>query len=130
MRSLRSSARSPLTLALLLLACLAQQLGAAAHGVMLVRTGMPAGMLHEVCTSAGLVRVPEAPDPAKSPRDAGGICDLCATAMMASLPAAPANGFAVAPTLRDEPAAAPVPPPASPAQRAYHSRAPPVFLSA
>jgi hypothetical protein len=129
MRSLRSFGRSPLAFALLVFAGLAQQVGAAAHGLMLARAGMP-GMLHEVCTSAGLVRVPGVPEPTKSPWNAGGICDLCATATMASLPAAPANGLAVVLAFRDEPAFAPILLVTSPPQRAYRSRAPPVSFPA
>ncbi len=126
MRSLRSLARSRFALALLLFASLAQQVGAVAHGVMLARPGLPAGVLHEVCTSGGVVRAPEAPEPTKSPAGAGGMCDLCAAASMPPLPWAPDHSPSVVPAFRDEPAFPPVPHLASPSQRAYRSRAPPV----
>ncbi len=130
MRSLRSIGRSPLALALLLLASLAQQVGAVSHAVMAAWAGMPAGMLEEVCTSAGLARVPGAPEPTQSPTSAGGICDLCASATMASLLAAPANAYAIALACREGPTFAPVLPRASPLPRAHRSRAPPDFLPA
>jgi len=121
---MRSLARSRFALALLLFGSLAQQVGAVAHGVMLARPGV----LHEVCTSGGVVRAPEAPEPTKSPAGAGGICDLCAAASMPPLPWAPDHALTVVPTLRDEPAFAPVRHLASRPQCAYRSRAPPVSL--
>ncbi len=128
MRSLRPFARSRFALALLLLASLAQQIGSVAHGVMLARGGAPAGMLHEVCTSAGVVRVPVAPEPTNLPARAGSVCDLCATGSMPSLASAPDDAAAVLVTVRDEPVATAGLTPASPPQRAYRSRAPPFSL--
>jgi hypothetical protein len=129
---MRSLARSPLALALLLLACMAQQLGAAAHGAMGTRAVLSGGMFDEICSSAGLTRAPsQGPaEPAKLPAAAGGVCDLCATATMASLPPAspascPAAPFDIAPLAF----AAPLPL-ASPPQRANRSRAPPRSLLA
>jgi hypothetical protein len=128
MRSLRSFARSRFALALLLLASLAQQAGSVAHGVMLARSGTPAGMAHEVCTSAGVVPVPAAPEPTELPASTGGICDLCATANMPLLALAPDDAPAVLPALRDEPAVTAGPTLATLPQRAYRSRAPPPSL--
>ncbi len=128
MRSLRSVACSRFALALALFGSLAQQVGALAHGVMLARPGLPAGVLHEFCTSGGVVRAPQAPEPAKSPASAGGICDLCAAASMPPLPWAPEHALIVVPGIRDEPAFQPVAHLGSPPQRAYRSRAPPVPL--
>lgn len=130
MCSLRSSARSRFALVLFLLGSVAQQVGAVAHGTMLVRAGGLADPLHEVCTSAGLVRVPGVPEPAQPPASAGVTCDLCATATAAFLPAIAVDLVAIVPRHDAKAARAAVLPLSSRSQRAYRSRAPPVSLSA
>jgi hypothetical protein len=126
MRSLRSFARSRFALALLAFAVLGHQAGAVAHGGMVASSRVSGDGLHEVCTSAGLVRVPGAPEPAQPPSGLDVLCDLCATATMASLPSPRTSRLAHVPAVHRDPAVALVVPAVPSPRRAHRPRAPPV----
>ena len=125
----RHPRRRHLTLALLALVWLAQQLGLAAHGTMQLRMAA-GGATGEVCTSAGLVRAPgDAPEPAGHLPSAASFCDVCAGAALAVLPA-PAPVALLAP-VRTATAAGPASRSldTAPSERAHRPRAPPTLLS-
>jgi hypothetical protein len=126
MRSLRSFARSRFALALLVLATLAHQAGAVAHGGMVGSSRASGDGLHDICTSAGLVHLPGVPEPAQSPSGLDVLCDLCATATMASLPPPPASRLAGVSAANGDPVVALVVPAAPSPRRAHRSRAPPI----